>query len=227
MKYLFTIWKGWSRFARNRKLQSAASIIGLALGLACFSVSMLWLRHIESYEDFAPDSDRIYLMGRKQSDYSGYATYNSEGYYTKFLIDNFHEVESAARFSRFASARVLDADDRYNTHIDGADLRYVVPEYFDMYGIKPIAGSTILAEPDQIVLTRSIATRLFGNDRAVGQTIRMRGNNHERGGQALKVIGVIENWPENSQFGGDAFCTSPASSSDRFGYDHRWCAMFK
>lgn len=234
MKYLFVIWKGWSRFVRNHKLQSAASIIGLALGLACYSASMLWLRHIESYEDFAPDGDRLYLMGNKNSpDYMGLATYNSDGYFAAYLTDKYPEIEQVARFAKHSSRLRFEADAPYNTHVDDIETREVSPGYFDLFGAKLLAGTTDLGvlsdfvAADQVVLTRTIARRLFGDDPAVGKTIYMHhGDGAPADRHAVTVVGVIEDWPHNSQFGAEIFSQAQPTIM-RFGYDYRWCVMFK
>jgi len=46
----------------KHKTQNIISIIGLAVGFACFAFSALWIRYEMSYDGFHPKADRIYRM---------------------------------------------------------------------------------------------------------------------------------------------------------------------
>ena len=47
------------------KTQNIISIIGLAVGFACFAFSALWIRYEMSYDSFRPKADRIYRVYAK------------------------------------------------------------------------------------------------------------------------------------------------------------------
>ena len=51
----------WRNLMKYR-LQTCISILSLAVGMVCFSLSALWLRWELSYDNFWPDADRIYLV---------------------------------------------------------------------------------------------------------------------------------------------------------------------
>ena len=42
------------------KVQSAVSILGLAVGFVCFSLSLYWIHYEMTYDHFRQDADRIY-----------------------------------------------------------------------------------------------------------------------------------------------------------------------
>ena len=50
------------RNLRKYKTQNIISIIGLAIGFACFAFSALWIRYEMSYDSFHPKADRIYIV---------------------------------------------------------------------------------------------------------------------------------------------------------------------
>ncbi len=50
------------RNLRKYKTQNAISILGLAVGFVCFSLSTIWIRYEMSYDSFHPKADRIYLV---------------------------------------------------------------------------------------------------------------------------------------------------------------------
>lgn len=42
--------------------QSAVSILGLAVGFVCFSLSLYWIHYEMTYDHFRQDADRIYMV---------------------------------------------------------------------------------------------------------------------------------------------------------------------
>ncbi|MBR4048304.1 MAG: ABC transporter permease, partial [Bacteroides sp.] len=46
------------------KVQSIISIVGLAIGLATFALSSIWLKYELTYDTHWPDAERIYEVGR-------------------------------------------------------------------------------------------------------------------------------------------------------------------
>ena len=44
------------------KTQTAISILGLAVGFVCFTLSTLWVNYEMTYDSFHPDAERIYLV---------------------------------------------------------------------------------------------------------------------------------------------------------------------
>jgi len=80
------------------KTQSIVSILGLAAGFACFSLTAMWIRYENSFDDFHPKGDRIYriVMEDKESE-SGYYGFMPEPL-AAYLKTNLPEVEEASLF---------------------------------------------------------------------------------------------------------------------------------
>ena len=49
------------------KTQTILSIAGLAIGFACFALSVTWIRYEMSYDTFHPNGDRIYAVNATQN----------------------------------------------------------------------------------------------------------------------------------------------------------------
>ena len=45
------------------KVQSIISMVGLAIGLATFALSSIWLKYEMTYDTHWPDAERIYQVG--------------------------------------------------------------------------------------------------------------------------------------------------------------------
>ena len=51
---------------RKYRLQSAVSIVSLAIGFACFALAMLWIRYERTFDTQHPDADRLYMVYQKE-----------------------------------------------------------------------------------------------------------------------------------------------------------------
>ena len=49
------------------KLQTLISVIGLAIGLVCFTYGMKWLEYETSYDGFYPKSEQMYTLRHQQT----------------------------------------------------------------------------------------------------------------------------------------------------------------
>ena len=87
--------------------------------------------------------------------------------------------------------RAIKVDDKLFT---ADNLYYTNHSYFNIFSTKVISGdrSRLLAGPDEIVISRKIASVLFGDKDPVGKSVLF--NNTD----LLTVTGVIENSPTNT-----------------------------
>ena len=80
------------------KTQNVISIVGLAIGLATYSLSSIWLKYETSYDTHWPDAERIYQIGEweenemeKFNEYTSLLTPNR-------LKEQFPEIETSCAF---------------------------------------------------------------------------------------------------------------------------------
>ncbi|TAM97891.1 MAG: ABC transporter permease, partial [Rhodanobacteraceae bacterium] len=95
-------------------------------------------------------------------------------------------------------------------YVDG---RYTTPDFFAMFGVPFVEGAGWNADDEQaaehvVVLAQSLARKLFGNDTAVGKTVRL-------GDIGYRVVGVTADWAPKPLFYADA-SASLFSDSDQF-----------
>jgi len=83
------------------KTQSIVSILGLAAGFACFSLTAMWIRYENSFDNFHPKGDRIYKIVFKDKT-------TQSGYYPRvpapladYLKTNLPEIEETARLESY------------------------------------------------------------------------------------------------------------------------------
>jgi hypothetical protein len=47
------------------KSQTFVSVVGLAVGFACFAMATLWIRYEMTYDSFQKNADRLFLLSLK------------------------------------------------------------------------------------------------------------------------------------------------------------------
>lgn len=188
LKNYFAI--GLRNLLRN-KSYAFINIGGLAVGLACFITIMLFVQHEVSYDRFYPHADRIYNVYQRQS---GNLFMSSDFFavtpvqLASVLEDECPEVSKAVSISD--QHVLLGIDNRhYWEHGLAAS-----PHFFDVFAFRFLSGNpgTAFRELKSIVLTASLAKKIFPHDDAMGQLLT--GENNE----PYTVTGVIADPPANS-----------------------------
>ena len=186
----------------KRKFYSFINIAGLTIGMACCVLITLYVQHELSYDQYHTKRDRIYrvlqtfrsvqqgetLPAAAPEDYQvwGCAPLGPA------LQADFPEIEKVVQFMSPASLLLQHGDKRFQQD----NLLVIDSTAFDVFSWKLLSGNphTALTAPNSIVLTRSVAEKLFGNEGPVGQLLRV--DNQD----TYMVTGVMEDVPPNSQF---------------------------
>jgi putative ABC transport system permease protein len=172
---------------------SLINVLGLAVGVACCLLIMLFVRDEMSFDRHNERLDRIYRVGL-----SAFVNNNAlEAVYTpspmaKGLVDEIPEVEAASRVRRFGFPVF-----RYGDKVFSEERVYWVDNaFFDIFTVPFIAGDprTALKDPLTIVLTRTMARKYFGDEAALGRVLNADGS------RDYIVTGVVEDPPRNSHF---------------------------
>jgi len=167
------------------------NITGLAVGLAFALLIFLWVRLELSVDSFHQDLDRLFLVAFScEGDrYLGGATVGATA---KYLRETYPEVTHATRWSLSPFwQRLRTGDDPPLSSIG----RYADPDFFEIFSFPLVAGSpqTALVDPSAIVITESLADKLFGKTDVIGESVR------EEGGSVFMVTGVTVDPPLNTQ----------------------------
>ncbi|HKZ11153.1 MAG TPA: ABC transporter permease [Rhodanobacteraceae bacterium] len=91
--------------------------------------------------------------------------------------------------------------------------RYTTPDFFGMFGVPFVAGAGWSTADEKasahvVVLDQTLARKLFGNDAALGRSVRL-------GDISYRVVGVTADWAPKPLFYADA-SASQFSDSDQF-----------
>lgn len=174
---------------RNRSF-SVLNICGLALGLAVFLLIGLWIRQEMSFDRHFAERERIGRVQQHRFVGEEKATWWSS---THPLADVLR-AEYAPLFdlivrSTWEETADLTIDDQELT----ANGLFLDPDGPDLLELKPVRGALSFGNPDQVLLSESIATKLFGSLPPLGTAFELRG-------QAVQLGGVFQDLPEDCSF---------------------------
>ena len=188
----------WRNILRN-KGYSALNIGGIAIGLAAFWLIAIYVADELSYDRSFSKAERVYRIAQHAKWDGGNMdmAVTSPPYATTFKKD-FPEVEDAVRIG-IEGGDVMHYD---NKTIKQDDICYAENSFFTLFDHPFLYGNvnTALAQPGSIVITESLAIKLFGDaSNAIDKTIEMGSGKYP-----IKVTGVIQDMPKNShlQFSG-------------------------
>jgi putative ABC transport system permease protein len=183
----------WRNLNKHR-LFSIINVCGLAIGVGTFWMIALYVADEWSYDRSNQKADRVFRVA--QHGKYGNNTYNlavTAIPYGPTLKTDYPEVEDFTRIDQEGGGKII-----YNgKRLDVGDIAITDSGVFNIFTYHFISGdpSTALARPGSIVLTRSLAEKMFGSAaEAQDQTIQFEG------GDIDKVTAVIDDAPENSTF---------------------------
>ena len=180
------------RIIKRDSVSLITNMTGLSFGLAAAILLTVFIQYELSFDKHFNNSDRIYRMNSIWTDKgeSLVLPINLRAAYTD-IPSQVAGVEKAIQVYQGGRSEVSYGEDRFK------DIRllYSDPGFFELFDLKPITGSleNALSGINEVVLTEKIATRIFGTDDVIGESIEM-------GDQSCMVTAVIEDIPANTHF---------------------------
>jgi putative ABC transport system permease protein len=176
------------RILRKQKVYSMISIAGLALGMACSFIVLIYIDNEMSFDRFHRNADSIFRLVRKMPDIHGPSTRNPMA---PALKENFPEIELAVRtwpLTEPYTFRVGEKGFQQN------GILFADPHFFQVFTYNFLSGDPIhpLESPLSVVLTKSAAKKYFDFDNPVGEILSFDGKFD------MKVSAVIQDVPSNS-----------------------------
>lgn len=173
-------------FVRNllrNKLYSGITLFGFATALTFVIILSMYIRQEMSVDDFHTGGDRIFRLVTDEGSY--FSPVDGE-----VLKESVPGIETYMRLGLWQETVTLP--DKQKIILDGllADA-----SFFTMFSFKLTEGNVaeLFRTRQEVVLSRSFARRLFGEEQAVGKILNCRG-------KALRITGIMEDMPGNTHF---------------------------
>ena len=171
---------------------AAINLAGLALGLTVTLQIFLFVRHELSYDRFHADAENLYRVVL-QGVFSG-TDLNapiSPAPMARALVEDFPDVEAATRLFTFLPPRMVRTG---TTEFSEDGIILADSSLFGVLTFPLLRGdpASALARPQTIVLTESMAEKLFPSEDPMGRSIVMGDTT------AYEITGVVADPPTNS-----------------------------
>ncbi len=194
------------RHLRQNRLYSIINIIGLATGITCMLLAVLYWNDEHSFDNFHVNNPNLYRV-------------------TTTFIDNKNEAPQTiggtgqVQGPAFKQAvpevksyvRIMGGDIYSDVIANGKGLHikplFADSNFFNVFSFKLIHGNaaTALSNAYSVVLTETTAKKFFNTDDVVGKTLSMDADpSFDRLGRSLIITAVIKDPPANSSLQFDA-----------------------
>jgi len=181
----------WRNLLRNKGF-SFINISGLAIGMASAILIMLWIRQELSYDQFHEKKDRIYEAWNRAHFSGKLQCWNTTPkILARTLEKDIPEVERAVRVNWPKNVLFSVGDKRLTVSGNMVDTGFL-----QMFSFPLLKGDarTALKDGSSIILTETLAKKVFGNEEAMGRIIKVDNSDN------FTVTGIIKDPPNNSRF---------------------------
>ena len=193
----------WRNFTRNRS-HSLINLMGLAIGIACCMLILLWVTDELSYDIWNEKAERTYRL-TSEVNFGGAHRHLAvtPAPLAEALRSDFPEVETAVRFRNYGSSMVKRDVQNFNE----PNIIYCDSTIFDVFSLEMINGTPkeALKLPNSVVINERMSRKYFGNEDPIGKTLTFDNQNE------YAVSGVIKDLPSNSHFNFDFFVSLSSS----------------
>ncbi|NVJ45758.1 MAG: ABC transporter permease [Cytophagia bacterium] len=180
----------------KHKASLAINLIGLTSGLTCVLLIYLWVNDELSVDQFHTNKDNLYHVMSNHTDASGIFTWKG----TPGLL--LEEIQTQVPEVKMATAYTDPHEYTISTEGDSPKSLKVVgsfasEDYLKVFTYPLLQGNKdeVLKTNSEILITESLAERLFPNESAIGKTIQW----HFRGKKTPFIVtGILQNIPHQS-----------------------------
>ncbi|WP_305982059.1 ABC transporter permease [Roseivirga thermotolerans] len=204
--------------SRNR-LFSAINIFGLAMSMAVGLLAIAFVNEIYSFDQFHENKDRIYRINNVRT----FLDNAPQAYASTSLLtaDRIRaEVPGVERVSGMFKGFSGDlATGENNYSFQGY---YTDEEFLRIFSFPVLQGDpkSALKEPYSIVLTQTLAEKIYGSTDVLGQTL-------ERNGKEYTITAVLKELPKNTHFHFEALASlSSLRNNEQTTYLFNWSTMW-
>jgi putative ABC transport system permease protein len=205
--------------AKNKGF-SFINIFGLAVGMAACLLILQYVAFELSFDKFHAKGERIYRINQDRYDngklstrWAGGAFAPGSEFKAQFPeIEDFVKMVPAGQVLVSYKNQKIVVKDQYDYFVSGS--------FFNIFSYPLISGdrNTALKEPNTVVLSETVAHKLFGNADPLGQTVLLVNND-----KPFKVTGVMKDMPANTHMKLD-FLQSYSTLIKNYApqLDHQW-----
>ncbi len=175
--------KSYLRHLLKNKLYTTVTVLGFAFSLTFILMLSVYLKNELSVDDFHKNKDRIFRIENEEVTFSPPIAED--------LKNSIPEIEDYTRTLHGSGRINISSGQKTKLSYLGVDAAF-----FEMFSFPLIKGTPkeVLRTTNSIVLSESMAIKLFGSIDIVGKSVFLE-TDHK-----FIVTGVMEDFPENTHF---------------------------
>ena len=179
----------------RHKVYSTINISGLAIGMACCVLIMLYIEDEFSYDRYHKNADQIYKVLRETHRAGGDRSMGggTSGALGPNLQNDFSEVRGAVRiWNTWGGVWMKYGDKVFRQAFCLADANIL-----DVFTFPLVKGdpATVLKEPFSVLITEEMVRKFFDGEDPIGKVITVEGR-HFAG--MYTITGILKDIPRNS-----------------------------
>ena len=179
------------------RFYTSINLLGLAMGLAFSFLVLLLVKHEFSYDRFYEEHETVYRLGVEYNINGKVDAYsNAPRPFGPTFQQDYPEVEAYTRMRGVNGLTEHRAHLKYNEEFFFTDQIFVADSsFFKVFDRKILRGDKdrFLTRPATLVLSESMAQKLFGEVNPIGKEVEIAET-----GKKLEVTGIFEDVPANS-----------------------------
>ena len=171
----------WRQLVKYR-LQSAVSVVSLAIGFACFALASMWIKYETTYDGFHRDADRMYFLATDHSQWGseGDISISINSIFGDTVYKNCPEIVECTLFEH-----------QYFLPKEGKGENYIACDssFLDFFDINILVGDRgFLRRKDEIAITRQKAEEWWPGEDPLGKELE------DKYGKRFVVTAIVEGW---------------------------------
>ncbi|MEM8497719.1 MAG: FtsX-like permease family protein [Pseudomonadota bacterium] len=176
----------------KHRFYAAINVVGLAIGLTVFLLSLLLARYETNHDYMFENRDQIYFVGvefTKSADIGVQSIDAVQSAFGPLLRAQEPELEALARSINREYLVTVEVDNYYQS------IKFVDTDFTKIFHLDYIAGdASVIHNPTSVILSRSAAEKYFGHTDVLGAQLEL---DHEH---SMTVGAVFEDIGKDSHF---------------------------
>ena len=192
------------RQMKRQRFFTALNLTGLAVGSASFLMIYVYVWDEFSYDRFHENADQLFRVNMtniwiESNDMFG----STSPAVAEAIKSDIPEAQTVVRVNQpyYGQEQIVTVTDEVNNlrTFEESSIFGSEPGFFDIFSFELIKGNpaTALSEPNVMILTESHAKKLFPDQSAFGQTVKVGLNDNQK---SFVVTGILKDLPDQSHF---------------------------
>ncbi len=199
----------------TQKVLAFINVVGLSIGLACFSLFLLYAVNEFGFDRFHKNADNIYRVYEWTEGMPGMDNHGDAGLYMPLgpaIKQDFRDVDNYVRYQKSWDEKFI----KVNNTSARVPVAFADAQFFTVFSFKLLFGNPVSALKDQhnVVITKDKALQLFGETNVVGKIVQIKADENF---EPFTISAVAENVPANSSIQFDVLLSFDYLQTTSFG----------